>query len=78
MATRLAAFEKHYQWVPPWGFDYFRSRVTQAKVDSQEGLNLTLSYCDTRELQEEAVRALQFKCDLLWAMLDAIAAKYTP
>src|SRR5205085_10751986 len=42
MANRLAAFEQHYTWVQPWGFDYFRSRVTQARVDSEEGLHLTI------------------------------------
>jgi len=76
MANRLAAFEKYYTWVQGWGFDYFRSRVTQAKVDSEEGLELTLTYCNTRALQEEAVRALSFKCDVLWGMLDAIEAKF--
>jgi pyrroloquinoline-quinone synthase len=74
MATRLAAFEKYYDWVKPWGFDYFRSRVTQAKVDSEEGLKLTLAYCNTPALQEEALSALSFKCDLLWSMLDAISS----
>jgi len=28
IAERLAAFEKHYSWVQPWGVDYFRRRVT--------------------------------------------------
>ncbi len=74
MATRLAAFEKYYSWVKPSGFDYFRSRLTQARVDSEEGLGLTLSYCTTRSLQDEAINALSFKCDLLWAMLDSIQA----
>jgi pyrroloquinoline quinone (PQQ) biosynthesis protein C len=37
-------------------------------------LKLTLTYCNTPELQKEAVRALSFKCDVLWAMLDAIEA----
>jgi len=74
MANRLSAFEKHYTWVEAWGFDYFRQRVTQARVDSEEGLALTLQYCNTRLLQEEAVRALSFKCDVLWSMLDAIQA----
>ena len=77
MATRLAAFQKHYTWVKPWGFDYFQRRVTQARVDSEEGLKLTMTYCDTAVLQQEAVRALSFKCDLLWAMLDAIQAGRT-
>ena len=77
MAERLAAFEKHYAWIQPWGLDYFRRRVTQARSDSEEGLQLTLTYCDTRALQEEAVRALSFKCDLLWTILDAIQNRYS-
>jgi pyrroloquinoline-quinone synthase len=76
MATRLAAFERHYTWVQPWGFDYFRRRVTQARRDSDEGLRLTLEHCASREMQEAAVRALSFKCDVLWSMLDAIHGKY--
>jgi len=76
MANRLAAFEKHYAWVHPSGFDYFRRRVTQARIDSEEGLRLTLRYCNTRAMQEEAVNALSFKCDVLWSMLDAIQARY--
>jgi pyrroloquinoline-quinone synthase len=76
MAQRLAAFETYYTWIKPSGFDYFRRRVTQAKVDSAEGLNVTLDHCDTRTLQEQAVQALRFKCDVLWSMLDAIEATY--
>ena len=47
--------------------------MTQARTDSEEGLRLTLQYCDTQSLQEQAVQALSFKCDVLWALLDAIA-----
>ncbi|MGH8045761.1 MAG: pyrroloquinoline-quinone synthase PqqC [Chthoniobacterales bacterium] len=74
MATRLAAFREHYQWVPDWAFDYFNSRVTQARVDSNEGLALTMRWCDTPGLQQRAVDALKFKCELLWSLLDAIDA----
>jgi pyrroloquinoline-quinone synthase len=77
MAQRLAAFEKYYTWVQPWGFDYFRRRLTQARVDSAEGLELTLTYCHTPELQQQAVCALQFKCDVLWSLLDSIQAAYS-
>ena len=76
MTARLAAFERHYQWVQPWGFDYFRRRVTQARRDSDEALTLTLEHCASRDMQEAAVRALSFKCDVLWSMLDAIHGKY--
>jgi pyrroloquinoline-quinone synthase len=62
--------------VKPWGFDYFNRRLTQARTDSEEGLRLTLTYCNTRAMQEEAVRALSFKCGVLWTMLDSIAAGY--
>ena len=78
MAERLAAFRKHYSWVKPWGFDYFRRRVKQARADSEEGLRLTLTYCNTRALQEQALRALAFKCDVLWTMLDTIQAHSQP
>jgi len=72
MAKRLAAFERYYTWVEQRGLEYFKKRLTQARHDSGEALTITLEYCDTRALQEAAVKALQFKCDLLWAMLDAI------
>lgn len=72
MAERLAAFRKHYTWVPNWAFDYFQRRVTQARVDSNEALELTMRWCDTPELQARAVAALELKCDILWAILDAI------
>ena len=76
MTTRLAAFEKFYQWIDPRGLDYFRRRVTQARRDSDEALAITLEYCNTPELQQKAVHALGFKCDVLWSMLDAIHRAY--
>ncbi len=76
MSSRLAAFEKFYPWIDADGLDYFRRRVTQARRDSGEALEITLKYCDNPELQREAVRALEFKCDVLWAILDAIHHAY--
>lgn len=76
MKERLAAFERYYPWIPAWGLDYFRRRVAQARNDSLEALEVSFRHCDTRELQERAIRALSFKCDLLWSMLDAITLQY--
>jgi pyrroloquinoline-quinone synthase len=76
MTARLAAFEKFYSWIDAAGLDYFRRRITQARRDSDEALEITIEHCDTRELQEAAVRALEFKCDVLWSMLDAIHQAY--
>jgi len=78
MKKRLESFETNYTWVKPWGFDYFKRRVTQAKKESDIGLRLTLEYCNTPELQREAIAALTFKCDLLWAILDGVALKFRP
>jgi len=75
MAKRLEAFKQFYPWVKASGLEYFARRLVQAPRDSSEGLQLTLDHCNTPELQQAAVRALKFKCDLLWSMLDAIHTK---
>jgi|SRR5277367_5051118 len=76
MSRRIAAFEKHYPWVEPEGLAYFRGRVPLAARDADFTLNLALERCRSREMQEQAVESLKFKCDLLWAMLDAIHLAY--
>ena len=69
---RLAALERHYPWIDPAGFEYFRVRLKQAPRDASYALNLVLERCRTVEMQQQAVRALAFKCDLLWSQLEAI------
>jgi pyrroloquinoline-quinone synthase len=76
MSRRIAAFEKYYPWVKKDGLRYFRGRLTQAPRDSDFALRLVLERCRTRESQEAAVAALKFKCELLWAMLDAMYLAY--
>jgi pyrroloquinoline-quinone synthase len=76
MATRLKAFEKYYNWIDARGLDYFRRRVTQARRDSNEALEITVEHCHTCELQDAAIKALRFKCDVLWSMLDSIHLAY--
>ncbi|HEV8068788.1 MAG TPA: pyrroloquinoline-quinone synthase PqqC [Planctomycetaceae bacterium] len=78
MATRAAAFRQHYTWIPDWGLQYFESRITLARKDSEYGLSTTLAYCDTPVLQRAAVAALAEKCRILWTLLDAIAQACDP
>lgn len=73
-SVRLSAFPEYYPWIDPKGLEYFRARVTQANEDVEHGLELVLTYCNTPELRARALEALDFKCDLLWAQLDAIHA----
>ena len=76
--TRLDSWPKNYPWIKPEGFEYFRSRLTQAPRDVEHGLRITLGYFKTREQQERALEILQFKLDLLWSMLDAMQLAYLP
>ncbi|MCP2341056.1 pyrroloquinoline-quinone synthase PqqC [Actinomadura rupiterrae] len=72
MRTRIDAFEKHYGWIDRAGLEYFRSRVPQGTRDGAEALELVTAWATTRADQEAAVAALEFKCDVLWSLLDAV------
>lgn len=76
MSERLAAFERHYTFVKPAGLAYFRSRLTLAPADATEALAIVLTHCRSAATQAEAVHALELKCALLWAMLDAMDYAY--
>lgn len=73
---RLAGWPDHYPWIHADGLAYFRSRIPLAQRDVDYGLAVTLDYFTTRAQQERALDILQFKLDILWAMLDAIEKAY--
>ncbi|MEW2116204.1 pyrroloquinoline quinone biosynthesis protein C [Streptomyces sp. NPDC005474] len=70
--TRTAAFERPYPWIAADGLAYFRTRIGQGGCDGEEALAPVRAWARTREQQERAVAALAFKCDVLWALLDAV------
>lgn len=73
---RLATWPTHYPWIDPDGLQYFRSRISLAERDVEHGLEVTLGHFTTRAQQHRALEILQFKLDILWAMLDAIEKAY--
>jgi len=73
---RLANWPDHYPWIDSEGLQYFRNRVSQARRDVEQALEVTLSYFVTPTLQQRALDTLQFKLDILWTMNDAMALKY--
>ena len=75
-ADRLAGWPSHYPWIDATGLGYFRARIPLAQRDVEHGLEVAMAYGDTRRKQERAVEILQFKIDVLWAMLDAVALAY--
>jgi pyrroloquinoline-quinone synthase len=78
VSERLAAILTHYAWIVPDGLQYFRNRLSQAPRDADYALALVKTRATTREAQERAVAALEFKCDVLWSLLDAIQAGPLP
>lgn len=71
-ALRIEAFPKHYPWVDAAGLDYFKRRTRQAPADVEHGLSVVLEHFTTPRLEDRAVALLEFKCDLLWSLLDAV------
>lgn len=73
---RLASWPDHYPWIDESGYEYFRSRLREARRDVEHGLRITLDSCDTREKQERMLGILKFKLDVLWTMLDGMWLAY--
>lgn len=72
VSYRIEILEKHYSWIDPQGLAYFRNRLNQAPRDSEHGLEIVMKTADTVEKQTQALKAVEFKCDVLWSILDAI------
>lgn len=72
MADRVRAWRRHYAWIDEQGYAYFENRIPVVRADSEYTIGLVADHCPTRQDQEAAIAALGFKCDVLWAMLDAI------
>lgn len=70
---RIDSWPSMYPWINAEGMQYFKNRLTQARRDVEQGLQVTLDYfSQSREMQMRALDILQFKLDVLWVMADAI------
>lgn len=77
LSLRVQQMEKHYPWIDPDGLEYFRRRLTQQPRDIEHLLALVLHSARTAEEQQRCVRALEFKCDVLWSLLDSVQLAYS-
>jgi pyrroloquinoline-quinone synthase len=75
IVLRMDRLRQHYPWLSG-GLDYFEGRITQAPEDANFALAWVVQQARTREEQELALGALRAKCDILWAMLDALYFAY--
>lgn len=70
---RISSWPEMYPWVKEEGLMYFKKRLTEARRDVEQGLDVTLDYFSTsREMQMKALEILQFKLNVLWVLADSI------
>ena len=69
---RVAGMLAHYDFVSKETLAYFSQRPVQAKRDSEFALDYVKHNAATRAEQDAVLAALEFKCSVLWAQLDAL------
>jgi pyrroloquinoline-quinone synthase len=78
MSARIAVLVDKYPWIDDAGLTYFRTRLSLAPRDAEYALRWVVENATTAQAQDACVRALEFKCDVLWAILDATQHAYGP
>ena len=73
---RIAGMLENYDFVGERAMQYFRRRLDQANRDSDFALDYVKRHARTFEQQQAAIAAVRFKCDVLWAQLDALHHAY--
>lgn len=73
---RVAGMLKNYDFVSRETLAYFDNRLTQAPRDADFALDYVKANARTPDEQRAVIRALEFKCDVLWVQLDALYFAY--
>jgi coenzyme PQQ biosynthesis protein C len=73
---RIAGMLANYSFVNDDVMAYFKRRLSQAPRDTHFTVDFVKDNAHTREEQEACVNAIRFKCDMLWAQLDALYHAY--
>ncbi len=76
IGERVAGMLAHYDWITRDALAYFTPRLTQAPQDVAFALGYVREHARTQTEQEAVLAALRFKCDVLWAQLDALHHAY--
>ena len=74
--SRVSGMLANYDFVTPQTLAYFTARPEQARRDVDVALDYVTRHATTPEAQVAVIQALEFKCDVLWAMLDALHHAY--
>ena len=76
ITERMAGMLANYDFVSRETMSYFDKRPPQAQRDSDFALDYVKRHAMTSEQQRQVLAALEFKCSVLWSMLDALADAY--
>lgn len=76
IAERVEGMLAGYDFVSRETLAYFGARMTQAPRDADFALHYCIETAKTRDEQDACIAALIFKCNVLWAMLDALYHAY--
>jgi coenzyme PQQ biosynthesis protein C len=76
IGERVEGMLKSYDFIGPDTLGYFSERPPLARRDSELALDYVKRNATTPDTQRAVLAALEFKCDVLWAMLDALYHAY--
>jgi coenzyme PQQ biosynthesis protein C len=76
IGERMAGMLAGYDFITKDALAYFDKRPPQASRDADFALDYVRRNARTRAEQDLVIGALAFKCDVLWAMLDALMHAY--
>ena len=76
ISERVAGMLKGYDFVSADTLAYFNARPPQAARDADFALDYVKRNARTPAEQQAAIAALEFKCSVLWSMLDALHHAY--
>lgn len=73
---RIVGMLENYDFIDDRVLAYFRRRLDQAPRDAEFALDYVKRHALTVADQQGVIDALVFKCNVLWAQLDALYAAY--
>ncbi len=76
ISERVAGMLSNYSFISSETLSYFEKRLSQAPRDADFALDYVKRHAVTRPQQQAVIDALSFKCDVLWAQLDALYFSY--
>jgi coenzyme PQQ biosynthesis protein C len=76
IAERISGMLAHYDYITPETLAYFDKRPPQAERDASFALNYVKQHARTPQQQQAVIDTLIFKCEVLWAMMDALHHAY--